>query len=132
MLTSRERGQEHELSPSRLRPRRQQTITRSYAYLRYCQTKGETYMRRDEVESVRENLAEARDILASRGDPQARLERARPKLAWLSRQYMPTKAATKALMGVHEHLAVLRKAPPENATGLSGLRKAVIDLLEMI
>jgi hypothetical protein len=89
-------------------------------------------MRRDEIEWVRDNLAAAVEILIGRGDPKPRLERARPKLRWMTRQYMPTKGATKLLAQMQGHLALLEETPPAKAGDLMKLRAAVGELLVLI
>jgi hypothetical protein len=89
-------------------------------------------MRRDEVEWVRDNLAAAVETLVGRGDPKPRLERARGKLKWMTRQYMPTKGATQVLTQMQGHLSLLEDTPPAKAGDLVRLRASVGELLVLI
>ena len=89
-------------------------------------------VRRDEIEWVRENLAEAVGILAGRGDLKMRLANARGRVIWMIREYMPTRGATAALGTVKDALCRLDDEAPAKAADLAPLRKAIAELIGLI
>jgi hypothetical protein len=89
-------------------------------------------MRRDEVVWLRETLSEAGTILRTRQDVGTRYRLAREKIGWLTRQYMPTKGATKVLTALKAELQRLDATPPTKAADLGHLHQTVQDLVGVI
>jgi hypothetical protein len=75
-------------------------------------------VRRDEIEWLRDSLAAAERLLASRGDIAERLAKARERVVWMHRYHMPTKGASAALVTVKAEFEQLRLEPPAKAADL--------------
>lgn len=89
-------------------------------------------VRRDEVEWLRDSLTRAATLLAGRGDVAQRVAKARERVVWMTRQHMPTRGATAALVRVKAEFDRLEAAPPAKAADLLPLRTAIDGMLGLI